>query len=100
VANGNGYAGAATQFSQVLEGMGANVLEPADADRTDYATHRVYYSSRDRETVRAARLIAAMLGTTAERANTNGAIEVILGRTYAPFAEFTTEDWQKYVPPR
>lgn len=100
VANGNGYTGAATQFSQVLAGMGANVLEPTDADRTNYPTHRVYYRSGDRRTVQAARLIAAMLGTTAERGRSDSAIEVILGRNYAPFAEFTTEDWQKYVPPR
>lgn len=100
VDNGNGYAGAATQFSQILAGMGTTVLEPGNADRTDYASHKVLYAGRDRNTVQAARLIAGMLGTTAEKAEgpQSAEIRVILGRNWAPAVEFTADDWQTFLP--
>lgn len=102
VDNGNGYPGAATHFAQVLAGMGATVSEAGNADSMEYPTHKVFYTGRDRSTVQAARLIAAMLGTTAERTDDSQgtAIRVILGKNWAPSAEFTSDDWERFLPPQ
>lgn len=102
VENGNGYPGAASHFAQVLAGMGATVAETGNADSMDYPSHKVYYAGRDRNTVQAARLIAAMLGTTAEKADGSqgAAIRVILGKNWAPWAEFTAADWERFLPPQ
>lgn len=102
VDNGNGYAGSATHFAQVLAGMGATVGEAGNADSMEYTSHQVLYTGRDRSTVQSARLIAAMLGTTAERAggSQDAAIRVILGKNYAPWAEFTSDDWDRFLPPQ
>jgi polyisoprenyl-teichoic acid--peptidoglycan teichoic acid transferase len=103
VDNGNGYSGAATQFSKVLTNMGATVMEPGDADRTDLATHQVTVYGGNRATMRAARLIAGMLGTTAgEGRGKGGGAEIVvsLGRNYAPFVPFREKDWQEAIAPR
>jgi hypothetical protein len=102
VDNGNGYKGSATQFSNVLTAVGAKPLEAGDADRTDYAKSvvRVYSSSSD--TVKKAKLIAGMLGTTVEtgRGSHEADIHVILGREYAPYIKMTAEDWEKAIAPK
>lgn len=104
VDNGNGYKGAATQFSAVLKGMGVTVPEPGDADRKDYAHNLVRVSDRAAgRAMQKAKLIAGMLGAEVEKVRTakdEVDIQVILGLDYAPFVEFRAKDWDDAIKPR
>lgn len=98
VDNGNGYPGAASHFTRVLKGMGAQVQEPGDADRADYPASIVRANSR--AALPQARFIAALLGAKVEEGKGEPDIVVTLGRDYAPYVKFTAEDWQEAIAPR
>jgi polyisoprenyl-teichoic acid--peptidoglycan teichoic acid transferase len=103
VDNGNGYKGAATHFTGVLQAMGVKVLEPGDADRKNYPTSLVRVSSRaGRATREKAELIAGLLGAKAAEGSTPDGVDVqvVLGREYAPYIEFREKDWQDAIRPR
>ena len=101
VDNGNGYPLAGTGYSKVLANMGAKMLEPGDADRTDYPGARVRVFTRDADKVREAGLLASMLGVPLEKASGSDPADIVvtLGRDYAPFVKFTSADWEKAIKP-
>lgn len=102
VDNGNGYSGAATQFSRLLGTMGIKADPPGDADRADYKSSRVVAYTSDSKKLQTARLIAGMLSTSVEQRSGKSTAEivVVLGRDYAPFAEFSEADWEKAITPQ
>lgn len=100
VDNGNGYPGAAGHFSRVLRGMGAEVLEPGDADRTDYPTSQVRVSARAPAVRQAAQLIANLLGASLVEGEGEPDIVVTLGRDYAPYVPFGETEWREAITPR
>lgn len=102
VDNGNGYRGAATLYGNLLEGLGATVTEPGDADRNDYPTSKVRVYGGSAAALREGRLIAAMLGAEFEEARGSSKPEIVvtLGRDFAPYVHFTAEDWREAITPR
>lgn len=100
VENGNGYSGAAGQFSRLLGSMGAKVLEPGDADRNDYPASSVALSSRSPAVRQAARFIATMLGAELVEGTGEPGIVVTLGRDYAPYVDFGEAEWREALTPR